>query len=245
MNTTIENISLRNMVLHNPDISLEDVRAKFKELRYTAKPADIGQRLSSARFNTKQKYGLTSLKQIPFVDGKPDVGGLVRLLRKKSPSISVLQIKTCLASDGFNVNDQFINDSLMGRPTNTNGKPHSPTTQQEETKVPVPDTATVPVPAVPASEAAAATAPPPPKPPKPDLTGHPSKPAPKKQQAPKKGKSIMEELDNEVANTYLSMEDEIDDLINKARKVSDTSLVESLKAARRHMIVRSHKLIAK
>lgn len=97
---------VREQILRNPSVSLEQLQAKWAEAGFPKKdePSDT-QVIHSTRYNLKQKYGLKDINDLPIkANGELNVSQLIRLLFKKhSTSLSEAQCLHYLALDGIKV----------------------------------------------------------------------------------------------------------------------------------------------
>lgn len=227
---------VRRLVLRNPSITADEAREEWDRAKmpYSSKPNidQMRQLVSSARYTIKGKYGLKDIDDVPIKrNGDPNVSELLRLLMKKHTNLSEEQARYYLRVDGLTFTPALW-AQVRRRLAENQPQP------KEEPKA-LPYTPPQGGALVPLSEINKAQEESPDanqnKGPRARFKGKPGR-------KPKSHTAASPRADSKKAEEYLSIEQELDELLHRARNMLDSSLAAKIRAARNHTIVEASKL---
>lgn len=222
---------IKRVILRKPKANLEDVQRAWDRAGHPTKDRpDDAQKISTIRYQIKKKYGLSDITMLPIkTDGEPNISELMRLLFKKHPDMTDEQCRLWFSQDGLEYTGPLFASVKRGlEEANRGAIPSAPT---DSTPVAKPKEATVSQSQPKSADVTSPDA---------NQTSGPrarllGKPGRKPNTPPAEG--VLQSQD-EPDKDYRSLEDDLDELIAKAREIEDSGLVERLREVRRYVIVK-------
>jgi len=212
---------VRKLILQNLDDSNEQILQKCENVEFVNGLKPSLSSLYNVRMNSKSKYDVENFESLPRNNnGTVSVSAMAKLLIKKYPNHTDKQIREMLKADGLNI------AYSLQRLRSGNSKAE---------KIDIVDAAKKDNPVVKTINTVAE---------KPDSSYVAEKPFDDfaKRILVKMPTDFKEkEKDKNKKLQYEAIEDQLDLLINKAREIIDSELVNKLKEVRKHIIIKSAK----
>jgi predicted CopG family antitoxin len=139
---------IRKCIFSKPDITIEELHAKWDAAKMPVRSKPVVQSLYAQRSGIKTKYGISDLKELPIKpNGEINVSDMIRLLIKKHKTATETQIRHWLSLDGIE-----FSRSLFAQIQSGSVKTDKPKSELEPKASPLPVAEPAPVAAPVATE---------------------------------------------------------------------------------------------